>query len=348
MIKKFIKLLMIFLFLLIFNILVNKKTLFSKKLFNTHNSKIFDKIKQGVYAQINKDFKKNITYIDSLYISGTYRFGNFLISLNKAVIFCEFFLCKRIIIQSNKKIFINNKIFYRKYNLNIEPNHSFIYNNNSLKVSLGYLYYKLNFSRLGNIYRFHIFREEIVNNLPKVKVHHDDLYIYLRGGDIFHIINKSSPTYAQPPLCFYHNVLEKFNFRKIRIISEDKLNPILILLEKYYYIKYIKNNLKLDISYLVNSFNIISATSSFIVTIIKFNNNLKFLWEYDFYKLSDRYLHFHHSIYNFSFKYFIYKMKASEKYKKLMFPFINSKIQRKLMIEEKCDNNFYIIAPKAS
>ena len=301
-----------------------------------------------MYDQINKDFKKNITYIDSLYIFGRYRFGNFLISLNNALIFCEFFLCKRIIIQSNKNIFINNNIFYKKYNLTIEPNHIFIYNNNSLKVYLGYFYYKLNFSSLGNIYRFHIFREEIVNNLPKVKLHHDDLYIYLRGGDIFKFFNKSSPSYAQPPLCFYHNVLDKFKFRKIRIISEDKLNPILILLEKYYYIKYIKNNLKLDISYLVNSFNIISAKSSFIVTIIKFNNNLKFLWEYDFYKLSERYFHIHYSIYNFPFKYFIYKMEASENYKKLMFPFSNSKIQRKLMIEEICNNNFYIIPPKAS
>ena len=117
-----------------------------------------------------------------------------------------------------------------------------------------FFYYKLNFSRLGNVNRFHVFREEILNNLPKVKVHRDDLYIYIRGGDVFQTINKTCPSYAQPPLCFYENVLNKYKFRKIRIISEDKSNPVLILLEKKFHIKYIKSDIKLDISYLANSY----------------------------------------------------------------------------------------------
>ena len=115
------------------------------------------------------------------------------------------------------------------------------------------------------------------------------------------------------------------------------------MLYQLYHVKYVKNNIKLDISYLANSYNIISAKSSFIVSIVKLNNNLKFLWEYDFYKLSERYLHLHYSVYTFSFKYIIYLMKASKNYKKLMFPFINSKRQRELMIKENCDDNFYII-----
>ena len=295
---------------------------------------------------INKQFKKNISHIESLYIIGSFNFGNFIICLNKALIFCEFFLCKRIIIQSNKNILINNIIYYKKYNLTIEPNHSFTYNNNSLKIGVNFLYYRLNFKHLVNVDKFHIFREEILNNIPKVNVNPNDLYIYIRGGDIFQILNKSAFTYAQPPLCFYKNVLNKFKFRKTIIISKDKLNPILFLLEKNYHIKYIKNNLKLDISYLSNSYNIISAMSSFIVSIIKLNNNLRFLWEYDLYRLYERYYHIHYSVYKFSFKYIIYKMKASENYKKSMFPFINSLHQRKIMVKEQCDNNFYIIPPK--
>ena len=279
-------------------------------------------------------------------IIGNYRFGNFLISLNKAIIFCEIFCCKRIIINSNQNIFINNTINYQKYNLSIEPNHNFIKNYRSLKLHLNYFYYQFNFSSLGNVNRFYIFREEILRNLPKVKVYPDDLYIYLRGGDIFRIINKSSIGYAQPPLCFYENILNKFKFRQIIIISEDKLNPLLILLEKSHNIKYSKNNIKLDISYLSNSYNIVSSKSSFIVSIIKLNKNLKFVWEYDFYILSERYYHLHYSFYTFFFAYTIYKMKASEKYKTSMYPFINSESQRKLMLKEKCDNNFYIIPPR--
>ena len=212
--------------------------------------------------------------------------------------------------------------------------------NNSLTKSVVFFYYRHNFILLGNTNRFHILREEILNNLPKVNVHPNDLYIYIRGGDVFQIINRPCLGYAQPPLCFYRSILNKFNFRGIRIISKDKLNPVLTLLEQFYHAKFTKNDIKLDISYLANSYNIISAKSSFIISIIKLNNNLKFIWEYDFYLLSERYYHLHHSVYSFSFKYIIYKMKASENYKKLMTPFINSIRQRELMIKEKCDDNF--------
>jgi hypothetical protein len=214
-----------------------------------NNPKIFNIKKHELQGLI----KNKINYLDSLYIIGRMKFGNFMISINNAIIFCEFFHCKRIIIKSYKKIFINNKIVYQKHNLTIDHNSNITYKNNSLKKSLFFFYYRVNFTCLGNINRFHIFREEIINNLPKVNLHPDDLYIYIRGGDIFKILNRSNKNYGQPPLCFYIKVLKKFKFRKIRIISQDKLNPILILLEQLYHAKFVKNNIKLDISYLVNS-----------------------------------------------------------------------------------------------
>jgi hypothetical protein len=190
-------------------------------------------------------------------------------------------------------------------------------------------------------------RKEIIDNLPKVKIYIYDLYIYIRGGDIFRSLNKSAASYGQPPLCFYRRILNEFNFREVTIISEDTLNPVISkLLKEYPYIKYNKNNIKLDISYLANSYNIVSATSSFIISIIKLNENLKFLWEYDFYKFSERYLFLHYSVYKFSFNYTIYKINPSDNYKKFMYPFHNSENQRQIMIEERCNNNFHIIPPR--
>ena len=289
-------------------------------------------------------FKKNISRINTLYIKTGGRFGNYFISLNNAIIFCEFLSCKRIII---KHKYIKYKIFYHKYNLTIESNKPFNFSDNSSFISDVGFFLKLNLTDLGKVNRFYVFREEILNNLPKVKISLDELYIYIRGGDIFWILNKTNPYYTQPPLCFYKKVLNEFTFKKVNIISEDISNPvILILLKEYPYIKYNKKNMKLDISYLLNSYNIISATSSFIASIIKLNQNLKFLWEYDFYKLKNRYLFLHYSVYTFSFNYTIYKMNVSENYEKLMYPFHNSENQRKLMIEEKCDNNFHLIPPR--
>jgi hypothetical protein len=215
-----------------------------------------------------------------------------------------------------------------------------------------FFYYQLNFSLLGNVNRFGIFRNEILNNLPNVKTNFNDLYIYIRGGDIFSHLNTSltfCPDYYQPPLRFYKSVLSKFIFRKIIIISEDASNPVVpILLKEYPLIKLNKNNIKLDISYLVNSYNIISATSSFIISIIKLNQNIRFLWEYDIYQLFEKYLHLHYSVYTFSYNYTIYNMNATENYKKMMYPFHYTEQQRQIMIEEICDNKFHLIPPRIS
>lgn len=320
----------------------------NKKSSNSLNKNliIFETIKHKLQGLI----KRKTSYIDSLYIVGKYAFGNFIIAINNAIIFCEYFSCKKIIIKSFKSLFINNKIYYQKYNLTIEPNSRIMHNKYSLIKHLNFFYYRVKFISLGitgNINRIPILREEIINNLPKVKVNPNDLYIYIRGGDIFRRLNRSFKSYVQPPLCFYKNILNNFKFRNIKIISQDKFNPVLGFLEQFYNAKYVKNNIKLDISYLANAYNIVSAKSSFIVSIIKLNNNIKFLWEYDLYIWS-KYWHLHYSVYNFSFKYMIYLMKSSEHYKKKMFPFANSKRQRELMIKENCSDNFDIIPPRLS
>ena len=212
-------------------------------------------------------------------------------------------------------------------------------------INIGFFFFSLNFTVLGNVNRFYVFRNEILNNLPKVKINYDDLYIHIRGGDIFKNNPNIYPYYAQPPLCYYKNILNKFIFRKVIIISEDVLNPVIpILLKEYSFIKYNKNNIKLDISYLIYSNNIIT----FLLGIIKLNRNLKFLWEYDFYIFPERYIHLHYSAYTFSFNYTIYKMYPSDNYRKLMIPFYYSERQRNQMINEKCDINFHFILPRFS
>ena len=214
---------------------------------------------------------------------------------------------------------------------------------NMVTLNMRYLFHN-NFKYIGNVNKLNIFKKSLLNNLPKIVTHPDDLYIYIRGGDIFKKFKDKIKKYPQPPFCFYKKILDKFKFRKVFIISEDKLNPVIPkLLQNYSYIKYKRNNLKLDISYLSKSYNIVSGKSSFLETIIKFNDKLKFLWEYDFYVLSERFLHLHYSVYKFPFYYLIYKMNSSESYKKVMYPWINSPEQRKKMINKKCQNNFYII-----
>ena len=242
-----------------------------------------------------------------------------------------------IFIEYNNKIYIKNKLFYKESNITIEPNKTFNYiEKNSITLGARFFFHN-GFRWFKNINKLSLYNKYILNNLPKVVTHPNDLYVYIRSGDIFLIHGNSIKGYYQPPFCFYEKILDKFRFSKVFIISEDKINPVIQkLLNKYSNIKKKKNNIKLDISYLTNAYNIVAGKSTFLSTAIKLNDKLKFLWEYDLYSTFSRRN-------NFPVYCTIYKMNSTINYRKIMLPWINSPKQRKIMIEEKCVNKFDII-----
>ena len=81
------------------------------------------------------------------------------------------------------------------------------------------------------------------------------------------------------------------------------------------------------------------------MTILQINYNLIKLFDYNLYKLDQKYKHFHYDLYKYYNRNFtIYRMEPSPNYLKVMQNWKNSKIQRKLMVKEKCINNsLYII-----
>ena len=179
--------------------------------------------------------------------------------------------------------------------------------------------------------------------MPKYNISKENLYIHLRGEDIFY--NNINSRYAQPPLCFYDTILKTFTFKKIYLISKDNKNPVINkLINNYPYIIYKKNSLKDDISYLVNAYNIVASISSFFLSIIQLNNNLNYLWDYNIYQMADKYRHFHYDLYKLPNATFtIYKMEPSTKFRIIMYIWKNNRKQRKLIIKEKCKNFFSII-----
>ena len=330
---------------------------------------------------ILKRFSENIGYKVKpgliIYLDMKFNFGNQLLVLNKLIFYCEIIGCKKIILEKNNNIYINNTIYDGKYNLTIEvsdeeynnnifnnfdfDNDEFNENNNlrnneniikeekkeflELTSLDSYFYYNTYNLRLEN--RFNIFKKEILRNLPKIKTNINDLYIHIRGSDIFQ--NKDpdyAPDYAQPPLCFYQKIIESQNFDKIYIIANDSENPVIDkLLKNYKKIVFKLNSLEGDIASLAYGYNVVGSISSFLISIIKLNDNLKYFWEYDRYPTSLGFPHLHHSLYHYKRRYTIYKMEPSIMYKNEMIIWQDSKDQLKIMLNDTCPYNFIIVKP---
>ena len=301
-------------------------------------------LKSKILEFVSKKKNQTINKLDIFYIRRIVPFGNNMIQLNNAIFFCEVVGCHKIILNKKRLKFswlISQPIYIKNSNITILLGSKIDCKNNKTlcfyEISWGIYYPKFIIPQ----YRFKLIKFEILRNLPNITVDPNDLFIHIRGGDIFKSwIGKN---YAQPPLCYYEKVLNNKNhsFNHVYIISMDHSNVVLdALTEKYKNIIYKKNSLKYDISLLCKASNLVVSSSSFAFSAIKLNDNLKNLWEFDMIRLTNKFLYYHHHIFRFKRNYNIYTMKPSEIYRKTMFSFRRTKEQLKLMLEEKCTNDF--------
>ena len=291
-------------------------------------------------------YNKNYSSLKAIFVLEPVSFGNGLVKLNNLIYYCEIFGYKNIYLNSKYNWFLKNKIITEKINITIIDSSEVDCNDRNilcftLRGALNVLLYPIN---LKVEIRINILKDEIKRNLPQVKTEKDELYIHIRSGDIF--TWNFNPFYSQPPLCFYQKILYNFHFKKVYIIADENNNPVINkLIEEFQNVIYKKNSLEVDIATLSNAYNIVGSISSFLQGIIKINDNLENYWEYDIYRISEKFGHLHVDIYDIHRKFIIYKMKPSEKYKNEMFVWTKDENKLKLMIEEKCIYNFIIIDP---
>ena len=146
------------------------------------NTSLLEEYRDNILKLFSKKLSKNVTSIDNLYIDYYLKFGNQLVHFNKAIFYCEIIKCKKIFISLDNNLYIKNTIYDQQFNLSIEIAKKKEEYNNPLSTYY-YPYYDFLFIKPEN--RFTIFKSEILRNLPKVQTNQNDLYIHIRGGDIF-------------------------------------------------------------------------------------------------------------------------------------------------------------------
>lgn len=114
----------------------------------------------------------------------------------------------------------------------------------------------------------------LINNINKLD--ENDVVIHIRSGDIFS--SHPHPNYIPPPLSYYIKEINKCNYQKIYLICEDTKNPVVNeLLRLYKNIIYEKNSLEKDIKIILGATNIILSVGSFIPSLMKLSNNIKYI-----------------------------------------------------------------------
>ena len=283
-----------------------------------------------------------MTIVKSIFLGQKKCFGNQLKIIYKTIFYCQILGCKKIILDKNNNWYIKNKIINKRYKMVIEPNNKNninIYNAIIDKTSNFFYYSKF----IKAKFRINLLRKELMKNIPTIPINHNDLFIYIRSGDIF---IKAYANYRQPPLCFYEKVLDFFPFNKIYLIAVNKNNPVIEkILKKYPNIIYNINYLKIDISYLVNAYRIIGgASSTFLSRMMEFNKNIQFLWSFKFKSFSFKKYQFKIMNYHNNIdKKKIFLLFASNNYIQKMAIWKNTKEQRNLMINDDCPNPFVFI-----
>jgi hypothetical protein len=311
------------------------------KEFNDDNIEMKNEIKANILKTLNKDKDPELNDISNELLIFGCDLGECLIFLNKYIFYCEIIGCKSIILDKEIFSFIDKDIMFKNKTITIKFEDKTKYEK--------YLNYYKNLLNLETFFgykqkiKINLIKDEIYQYLPKIHSSKNDLYIHIKRGDIFND-NSTNETqsYAQPPLCFYQNIIENYKFDNIYIISFDKSNPIIKkLLHNYPNIIFNNNDLKYNIALLYNAYNVVASISSFFTSIVQLNNNLNSLWDFNIYQMMQKITHFHYDIYNYPQNRFtVYRMEPSPDYKMRMLKWNMSKNQRKLLLKDKCNNFF--------
>ena len=289
----------------------------------------------------SKNPNKNISEVNIIYLKESLKFGNSMILLNNLIAYCEVLDIRNVYLNIDMDWPIVDDIFKDRINIYFVSPYQIDCDDKAVLCPEYKPFYYL--AVVKPEIKIDLFKDEVKRNLPVINTDRNDLYIHIRSGDIFK--RRPNTVYAQPPLCFYQKILNNFFFKNIYLVSENRKNPLIDLLTKEYHeIIFIDNYIDTDAAILSNAYNIVGSMSSFLTTLVMINDNIKNYWDFDNYRLSEKYLHFHHDIYNFKTNYTLYEMKPSEDYRKEMFVWRNSKRQIDLMINEKC-REFNVIKP---
>lgn len=182
----------------------------------------------------------------------------------------------------------------------------------------------------------YMFVPHIKKRLPKLDLSNETLIIHIRSGDIYSY--NFSPNYAQPPLCYYKAILNKYKWKKVMILAEDEQNPVIPELIKLG-AEFHSFDLIKTIQYIFYAKSLVIGFGTFGFGVLRVCDQPKVVYEFGERNQWDFGYQDNGIEFNQTMKIFINP--RTEEYNSKMHPWKRSKEQIKLQLTSKCDTRWY-------
>ena len=165
-----------------------------------------NELKLQLFNELQADNQnKKISNNSIIYLSKSFKYGNTMILLNNLLYYTEILNIKNIYLNSDMNWPIKDNISTSNLNITIISPTNINFKDEKIVCFNPYFVYSQKVI-IPEI-RINKLKNEIYKNLPKININDKDLYIHVRGGDIFKCKRCRDINYSQPPLCFYQKIL---------------------------------------------------------------------------------------------------------------------------------------------
>lgn len=293
------------------------------------------------YSDFYKSYLKNITAsprgiewdtvdltkpLDAIFLLKYNRFGNNILQLINAISLCMYLNIKLIFIPDSFWFIncsIQGPIRFAKF---------FVKKHNRFNILQGHFFYGYDFWKYPSVEYDYFLTPHLQSILSHSKIENqEDLVLHIRTGDVF--TRNVPPNYAQPPICFWEKIIEKYPNNSVVLLIQDYKNPMIKILAEKYPNTIIKNISEIEaISEIFFSKNIGISFGTFSSSIIRISNIFQKVYLFGhslgLLKICNKYKRLKE----------VYFINESESYKKIMYPWRSLSKQVLFLLNCSCQN----------
>lgn len=182
----------------------------------------------------------------------------------------------------------------------------------------------------------HLFASHIKTKFPKLNLSNDTLVIHVRTGDIYSTFIQ--PGYSQPPLCYYKAILNKYKWKRVILLAQDQLNPVIPALIKLG-AEYHNLSLRETIRYMYYAKTLAIGCGTFGFGILRMCDQPKVVYEYA--ERDSTYYGYQFNGYEYNHTLKIFLNPRTEDYNSKMRIWKNTKEQHELQLTSICDPRWF-------